>query len=91
MKVVINKCYGGFGLSFAALERYNELSDNPVEYAWQISRNDPILVQVVEEMGGLVNSYCSELKVVEIPDDVKWYIDDYDGFEKIHEDHRSWG
>lgn len=90
MKVVINKCFGGFGLSNAALERYNELSDNPVGYDCQISRIDPILVQVVEEMGELANSSCSELKVVEIPDDVEWYIDDYDGIEKINECHRSW-
>lgn len=30
MKVVINKCYGGFGLSHAAIMRYAELSGTPL-------------------------------------------------------------
>ncbi len=32
----------------------------------------------------------SELKVVEIPDDVEFFIKDYDGMEHVAEKHRTW-
>jgi len=32
----------------------------------------------------------SELKVVEIPDDVKWQLEEYDGLEWVAEKHRTW-
>jgi hypothetical protein len=57
---------------------------------WDIERNDPIFVEVVEHLGDLANGRYSKLKVVEVPDDIKWYIHDYDGAESIHECHRSW-
>jgi hypothetical protein len=41
-------------------------------------------------MGEMVNGRFSNLKIVEIPDDVEWQIDDYDGMETIHEKHRMW-
>jgi hypothetical protein len=56
----------------------------------EIPRNDSILVQVVEELGEEVNTQYSRLKVVEIPDDVKWQIDEYDGSEWVAEVHRTW-
>lgn len=56
----------------------------------EIERNDPILIQVVEELGDEANGSYSSLKVVEIPDDVKWIIYEYDGIESIHEEHRKW-
>jgi len=34
-------------------------------------------------------SYCT-LKVVEIPDDVQWQIEEYDGHEWVAERHRTW-
>ena len=33
---------------------------------------------------------CAELRVIKIPDDVKWYIDEYDGMEWVAEIHRTW-
>ena len=90
MKVVINVCFGGFGLSQRALDRYNELTDRNVKYHWDIPRNDPMLVQMVEELGEEANNRYSDLKVVNIDDDIAWYIHDYDGMEEIHETHRSW-
>ena len=39
-----------------------------------IDRDDPILVQVVEELGKESWGYCSELKIVEIPENIKYYI-----------------
>ncbi len=148
MKVIVNKCFGGFGLSDEAYERLielgipvrkyiqetrdettgrynkvdenegrvifdNELSlpgedfmgDNYHEYKgksvfvhryWECwtrereSRTDPLLLQVIEELGERANSRFSKLEIVEIPDDVNWEIDDCDGMETVHEEHRSW-
>ena len=53
-------------------------------------RTDPDLVSTVEALGDSANTRYSKLKVVEIPDDVKWEISDYDGIESIHEIHSSW-
>jgi hypothetical protein len=57
---------------------------------YQIERDDPVLVQVVEDLGSKANGDCAKLLVVAIPDDVEYFIDDYDGKERIHEAHRSW-
>jgi hypothetical protein len=57
---------------------------------WDIERNDPVLVEVVEHLGDLANTRHTRLKVVEVPDDVKWYIHDYDGIESVYEKHRIW-
>lgn len=136
-KIVINACFGGFGLSEAGMQHYAKLKGLtlypevepwsttywlvPPEqrrvpqdgefygltleetraltaaYAAQtladsdIARDDPVLVQVVEELGTAANGKHAELKVVEIPDDVLWGIDGYDdGSETVREQHRSW-
>lgn len=110
-KVVINKCYGGFGLSHSAMLRYAELSgitvypekyhgiyyywldstkDGKTLYDGNIERDDPILVQVVSEMGKKANGEFADLRIVEIPDGISWTIDDYDGMETVEETHRSW-
>jgi hypothetical protein len=64
--------------------------DNYYLSEYDIERDDPALVQVVEELGLEANGLHSSLKIVEIPDDVKWYIFEYDGWEKINEEHRTW-
>ena len=87
MKLVINASFGGFSLSEKAVERIAEIQGRP----HPDDRADPILVRVVEELGAEANGKFASLKVVEIPDDVQYEIDDYDGFESIHEVHRSWG
>ena len=58
------------------------------EYA--LPRDDSDLVQVVKELGEKANNRFSSLKIVNIPDDVKWHINEYDGKEHIAEDHRTW-
>jgi hypothetical protein len=55
-----------------------------------IPRDDPTLIHVIEELGKAANGPFAELKIVEIPENVEWEIDDYDGMESIHECHRSW-
>ena len=90
MKIVINACYGGFGLSKEALALFNERSGTVFTNDIQIKRNDPILVEIVEQLGEAANTRFSELQVVEIPDDVEWEIEEYDGNEWIAEKHRTW-
>ncbi len=53
-------------------------------------RNDPLLVQAVETLGETANGECAALKVVEIPDGIKWGIDEYDGIEHVEEQHQTW-
>jgi hypothetical protein len=55
-----------------------------------IARDDPILVAIVREMGKEANGEFSDLKVVKIPGDVEWTIDEYDGLEWVAEKHRTW-
>jgi len=148
MKLVINRCYGGFGLSPTAQKRYLELvgkrcffykqtkykfdggvdeytrltlkeandcafcdtvtedlgkttadiggsnkSKHPDVYWYygRFERNDPLLVQVVEELGSdTASAQLAELEIVDIPDDVEYTIGNYDGIESVHEAHRSW-
>jgi hypothetical protein len=72
----------------ALFGRYTESNKLCWSGVHQIERNDPALVQVVEEMDA--NSTYSQLKVVEIPDDVEWDIEEYDGTEWVAEKHRTW-
>jgi hypothetical protein len=58
---------------------------------YDIERTDPALVKVVEQLGDRASDIYSQLSVVEIPDDVKWMIKEYDGIEWIAEEHRTWG
>jgi hypothetical protein len=90
MKVVINDCHGGFGLSEAALNEYKNRKGitDPNFYYYDIPRECPILVEIVEK--GDADSKYSDLKIVEIPDGVNWYIEEYDGLEHIAERHRTW-
>ena len=93
-KIVINKCHGGFGLSNLAMRRYAEIKYNSGDvntiHVYDIRRDDPVLVQVVEELGEKSNDVYSDLKIVEIPEDVDWYIHEYDGLEHVAERHRTW-
>jgi hypothetical protein len=91
-KVVINACHGGFGLSAEAESKYRELSGitDPNFYSRRIPRDDEHLIAVVELMGSEASNKYSELKIVEIPDDVNWYVEEYDGKEWVAERHRTW-
>lgn len=147
-KVVINDCYGGFGLSHIAKDKLLKAKGNK-EVFWyvaelaafeeteyvltdvediedsilldtapltkyfgtsissldierirkehsahssisDIERDDVDLVKVVEEMGEKASGRYSALKVVEIPKEVEFQIEEYDGNEWIAEKHRTW-
>lgn len=100
-KIVINKCYGGFSLSQEALDLYAKAKgldtgdwnkwgyyDNISER--EIARHDPVLIDIVEQLGKKANGKYADLYIVEIPDDVKYVIEEYDGQEWIAEEHRTW-
>lgn len=91
-EIVINKCYGGFGLSADAEIEYKKLANvtDPKWYYGDVLRDDPHLVHVVKTMGKHANGTHADLKVVRIPADVNWQIDEYDGVEWVAEVHRTW-
>lgn len=134
MKVVINKCYGGFSLSSEGLAAYASRKGITTLYFFRLTydrsrpvytpiegtpaadetgmimaytspdrddeshyspyriedRSDPDLVAVVEELGPRANGRHAALAVVEVPDDVAWTIEEYDGIEWVAEQHRTW-
>lgn len=117
MKVVINRCFGGFSLSDRAFEKLLEkkgiafirAKDDAKfgsnyyhaghegdeayfinQYDYYEKRSDPDLVAVVEELGKEADGWAAELTIVDVPDDVKWYVHEYDGIEAVHENHRVW-
>lgn len=83
MKVVYNSYFGGYGLSEKAMKLYNERAGRIVEYDCDITRHDPILVSVVEELGEEANDRLSELAIIDIPEGYDYIIDEYDGVEGV--------
>lgn len=84
MKVVYNACYGGFGLSKKAIDRYLELT-GPIDkfYDRDIPRDDQRLIQVVEELGQAANGTFALLSIREVSSGTRWRIDEYDGYEQV--------
>jgi hypothetical protein len=77
--------------SFTRYDTYKDGSEGDGSYGYGAGvRTDPRLIQVVEELGKEANGDCAELKIVEVPDDVKWHIEEYDGNESVHQDHQFW-
>jgi len=93
-KIVINVKHGGFGLSEEAMEMYRgfcaEQGAEPCEYDSDIPRDCVHLVATVKALGEEADTRYSDLKVVEIPDDVEWHVGEYDGMEWVAEAHRTW-
>ena len=54
-----------------------------------IPRDDPKLRQVVQVLGAEANTPYSHLKIVTIPHDVSWTIQERDGLEWVAEVHRT--
>jgi len=95
-KIVYNDCYGGFGLSDKAVARYWELKGLPVHdaftrYDLEDDRADPVLVQVVEELGQDAGDVFSNLQIRELPEGTLYRIDEYDGRETVMtQDEYTW-
>lgn len=80
MKIVVNKCYGGFSVS-EMVAAHLGMSDPHDD----IDRTNPDLIWTVEHLEKCdFNGRCANLKIVEIPDEATdWIIDEYDGYEKV--------
>jgi hypothetical protein len=52
-------------------------------------RTFPPLIEAIREAKN-PNGKMSDIAIIEIPDDVDWYIDEFDGYEIIREKHRTW-
>lgn len=89
MKIVINKCFGGFGLSEKAYSHMGIEWDG-YGHGSSLERTDPKLIECVETLGKDADGRHAALKVIEIPDDVEYIIEEYDGSEHIAEVHRTW-
>jgi hypothetical protein len=77
-------------MTIAERQQHNQLYSQQVFSDRDLDRDDPILVQVVQELGSEASGRFADLKVVEIPVDVDWIIDEYDGLEWVAEKHRTW-
>jgi len=55
------------------------------------NRSDPLLLQVIDELGEAANGPYAKIAIVEIPDNVEYEIKDYEGGkEQVAEKHRVW-
>jgi len=88
----------GHTLYFNKLSEYSEIAYTSPDFSeisyfsnYDVERDDPDLIAVIEQYG---EEICSgghaRLKIVEIPDDVEFVIEEYDGSEHIAEKHRTW-
>jgi len=79
MKVIINTCFGGYGIDE---ELAHSLGYAPYDWA---TRTDPRVIAAVEaDADAAARDDCSELEVAEIPDTATdWDIQDYDGCETL--------
>ena len=93
MKIVINACFGGFGLSDLACEELSKrksMNVSKYDFYDDDKRTDKDLIEVVETLKDKANDSFADLKIIEVPDDVKWTIEEYDGKERVEEIHRVW-
>lgn len=69
----------------------DEIDPKDIFFPSEISRTDPDLVSVVENIKPNITKYPNATRVVEIPDGVEWELVATDiGFEYIAEKHRTW-
>ena len=84
-KIVYNTCFGGASLSDKAIERYAELKGITYFSCRDIlaDRTDPVLIQVIEELGEEANGNSADLQITELPAGTQYHIHEYDGNERI--------
>lgn len=76
MKIVINACYGGFGIKDEIVNQYGFSK-------YSESRTNKKLIELIES-GVDCNDGYSHLTVVYVPDEATdYFIDEYDGNERV--------
>lgn len=79
MKIVINRCFGGFSLSDSCAQALG-----CSRYPDEDIRTDARLIAMVEQDSASASGSCARLAVVEIPDTATdWELTEYDGAEGI--------
>jgi hypothetical protein len=68
-------------------DEYDKMSIDEQHEVWfhdrDLDRADPILVQVVEELGEKASGRCARLEIQELPKGTMYRITEYDGFESV--------
>lgn len=81
MKIVINRCFGGFGISESCARA---LGVDEYFYNENELRTNERFIAMVEEDSDFASGKAAELEVVEIPDNATdWDLTEYDGAEGI--------
>lgn len=84
MEIVINRGYGGFGLSEKACEYLGLSKDDSYAYNAYVTRTEPKLIECIKALGEDASSRSAHLKVVTIPEESTDYcIENYDGAEIV--------
>ena len=78
IKIVVNRCFGGYSLSEKAYEKLG-LDWDGYGTAYENDRTNPELVRVVEELGNRASGECAKLEVQTF--EVSYQLNDYDGRE----------
>ena len=66
-QIVINNCYGYFGLSQKGRSLYKELSGKDFD-AIKVKRDNPDLIRVIRILGKKADGDLQDLRIVEVPD-----------------------
>lgn len=89
MKIVINRCWGGYSISQNAVKDLGAKHQYSYGCSGGVAKDKdrlaPELIALIEEKGSeYVSGPCAELKIVEIPDTATdWLIHEYDGMETV--------
>jgi len=82
MKIVVNKCYGGFSISDKAAHGLGITEED----SYAIRRDDPVLIEAIERFGSdYASGYLAQLEIVDLPSNTTdWMIEEYDGYETVY-------
>ena len=98
IEIMVNECFGGFGFSKDAIKEYLKRSsaepnnpelmtgnDGQAINEYNVQRHNPVMVQIVKEMGFRANGAFAEIHLKKIPSQyIKHYsIEEYDGRESV--------
>ena len=99
IKLYFNKDYSMYNYYLIPVDEYNRIraeeeakpvgpgrfkeSNAACFSVCSIERTDPILVQVIEELGERANGDYAKLMIEELPAGTLYRIDEYDGYESV--------
>lgn len=85
-----NPTWGGTCLRGDKYPSTEETCDEDYGFISDVPRHDPVLVSVVDSLGGRANGEMTKLRIREIAGNL-YRIDEYDGYESVVEPHElSW-